>query len=63
MKNLDDYVLPIGFNRGKKLKDVPLEDLDKFLGWLEDHGARPDVQKALSQYLKNNHFQLEEDGE
>ena len=55
----DDFVLNCGFHKGKKLRDVALADLDKFLGWLEEHDARPDLQKVLKEYLEQNHYNLE----
>jgi len=54
----DEYVLPVGRAgiRGKRLMDVSLRDLDSLLGWLEDKGARTDVQEVLARYLKDNQY-------
>jgi hypothetical protein len=54
----DSYVLPVGRAgvRGKQLQEISLRDLDSLLAWLEDKGARPDVQEVLARYLKDNHY-------
>lgn len=54
----DEYVLRAGHSGiyGKMLKDIPLKDLDAFLGFLEEKSARPDLQKILTEYLKQNHY-------
>lgn len=52
----DDFILPIGQRdiKGKKLRDIPLTQLDNLLGWLEDKQTRPDLQKILAKYLEDN---------
>jgi hypothetical protein len=57
-ENLDDFLLPIGHPgiRFQKLKDIPLDKLDRLLGWLEDKKTRPDLQEILVKYLRDNHY-------
>jgi len=56
--NMDEFIMPIGLDKGMKFKDIPLGRIDAFLSWLETRRAYPDLQRKLVQYLKDNQYKV-----
>lgn len=60
----DDFTIRFGKYKGKTFGDIPLKDLDNYLGWIETQNPRP-VSKlwclkiALTSYLEQNKNELE----
>lgn len=46
-----EFVVQIGTNKGKKIKDIPNADLEKALKWCIDNEKYPDYQEAILNHL------------
>ena len=57
--------MPIGQHKGKRFEEIPLEDLDRLLGWIEETCADrfPDLQAEIKAYLKENHYAADQEVE
>jgi hypothetical protein len=46
-----DFVIPMGMNKGKKVKDVDPETLGKIVDWCREKGKYEDLVAAIEQHL------------
>lgn len=62
---LDEYVVCIGKYKGKKLEEIPLKELDSYLGWIDTQQnigvALLELRGILMQYLEHYADELEKE--
>ena len=62
-EEMDNYVTQLGRYEGRKLKDIPLKEMDKYLEWIEKQdnvsGRLKVLKGVLTEYLKLYSDELE----